>query len=326
LEHEALLRLFFSKKKEDILSFYNHIDSYEGLLAFLQNLPKPAIKTYIGNADQPNDIILVIPTPDINNKDVIKIKSYFKNFKIIFSVSSGSYFNFSRSMNTGIKEALRLNPSWIILSNLDIEPAFNTDIMREFLNDSVEDVIVPRIVSKEGREQQLVCNYRFSDSSIIYKLFNLSFLMRFFPVYLRGQFYINKINISKNMPIRFIQINKKLGQDSNIKSYIIDSLFRSRLCYLNVQPFSIIRSYVFKENLFDETFFNGGEDTELSIRLMRNGYSFMYCPKFTIIRDMGKYLGNSEIRLLRNAVLALILLGNRLKESDFLMKPKIRSC
>ena len=76
--------------------------------------------------EQKNKLSVIVPTPDYTNDLTKKFISNILNSKmqptIIIVESSGNEFNFSKSMNCGILEAIKANSEYIMLSNNDVFP------------------------------------------------------------------------------------------------------------------------------------------------------------------------------------------------------------
>lgn len=324
MDFNDIEKYYYSSNIKCILNFYYKIRSFDEIMNFIHNIPDPEIGIEIEHENADNEIVMVVPSPDVNDTYSTNLIKNFSKFKIIFSVSKGKYFNFSKSMNVGINTALKYNPKWIILSNVDVEPISNFDNIARQLNNINADIIIPRMVD----ENQKVHNITFLNKTgnFTNNLFHLfSPLNTFLPVYSRGQFILSNIPMTKNEQfIRFIQTTYKFNNyNGNLDlndiqyNFISKYIYKKSLYYVNIQPFSIIKSSVLKDNKFDEDFINGGEDTELAIRLLRKHYKFALID-VSVKRYTGTYLGVNETRLLRNSLMSLLLLGKKLKESDFI--------
>jgi hypothetical protein len=100
------------------LLFYEEIYSIDHLVEFSMKRPDPEINIYHRPGDK--DVAIVVPTSNINGKYAIQTSKIFERFSQFFVVSSGKYFNYSKSVNAGIKAALEISPRFIILANDDI--------------------------------------------------------------------------------------------------------------------------------------------------------------------------------------------------------------
>ena len=318
---EALEKLYDKNDVSDLALFLNSFNSVNELIQFIHNRPRAPISIYIENVDAGNDIIMVVPTPDFKDNRTQQFIKNFRDYKIIFVVSSGIYFNFSISMNAGIQEALKFNPEWIGLSNVDISPITNTSQIRPIIRSHEPSVLIPRIFLPNGKKQRCACLIR-TGKHVNYVLRKLHFLSKFLPVELRGQFLVSALSIArKHEIIRYMTILNRYQEPYTRLHSIFLKIFFSifhlhTLCFTNIQPISFVHSVILREYKFDEDFINGGEDTELSIRMLRNGVSFREI-EYDVAREVGVYLGKSEVRLMRNSVIEVLVLGTKLNDYDF---------
>ena len=107
--------LFMSRKIDDILSFYDSIDTKEKLINWMRERPKgePIIHEIEGD----KDIIVVVLTADFHGNYSKEIReSTFKGLHIIFvesRVIPDFYFNIAHYLNTGIKKAMEYKPAML---------------------------------------------------------------------------------------------------------------------------------------------------------------------------------------------------------------------
>ena len=140
--------LFMSNAPKDILRFYDYFDNRDQLIKWMKERPKGNYRIVEFNKDD-NDIIVVIPTMDVNGKLAKACREeIFKGLHIIF-VESGIgnyYFNYAHNCNAGIKKAMEYNPKWIIVSNDDMDKIDDVDALKNELsqldNTSVQIVFV----------------------------------------------------------------------------------------------------------------------------------------------------------------------------------------
>lgn len=311
MNYTKLQKLYFSDNINDMIEFYKNIKNYNDLLKFIKSIPLYIPEIYISNSYSRNDIIMVAPTPDHSNSDSIKLSEAFNEFKIIFVESAGERFNFANSMNTGIEKALTYNPQWIILANIDSYPMCDTLSLREKIQASTSDILVPQIYDERNKLNELISLKK--NSWFIKTIFKYGYYFKFvLPKYLWGQFIIYKYNILNDVSYYHFG-KKKLKANTNYNYIISKYIFsRQKKYFINLQPFSIIRSDILQKNNFDTDFINGGEDTELSIRLLQQNYKLSVI-NFKIRRGTGTYLGVNLVRLVRYSILANILLAKKLK-------------
>ncbi|EZQ11419.1 hypothetical protein CM19_01120 [Candidatus Acidianus copahuensis] len=82
----------------------------------MKQRPKAEVKIGVEKGKY-NEVVIVIPTADMNGYYAKSIRKTYEGLTLIFVESKGKYFNFAHSVNEGIKEALSLSPSWVIVSN-----------------------------------------------------------------------------------------------------------------------------------------------------------------------------------------------------------------
>jgi len=133
---DYLNNLFTSNDSEDILRFYDYFENRDQLIKWMRERPKGNYRIVEFNKDE-NDIIVVIPTMDVNGKFAKTCRyEIFKGLHIIF-VESGIgnyYFNYAHNCNAGIKKALEYNPKWIIISNDDMYKIDDVEVLIKELN------------------------------------------------------------------------------------------------------------------------------------------------------------------------------------------------
>ncbi|MGC9123815.1 MAG: hypothetical protein ACP5IB_07110 [Thermoplasmata archaeon] len=316
MNFENLNKLYDSNNKEDLLQFWQSFKNFNEIISFIRNRPEPSISLHFKNADALKDIIFVVPVPDMNNY-VEKYIQNFKNYFIIFVESRGPYFNFSKSMNKGIEEALKFNPNWIALSNLDITPLDDTSILREILYKQSPGIFIPRIISENKKVIDKICIIPYG-ILINYIFKNLQFISKKLPLYYQGNFFISSLKINDIDKIfKYITINKyyKINKNFsfNLKDIYLKLKIKKSICFKNIQPLSFIHSSIIRKYRFDEDFINGGEDTELSIRMVKNGEIFKDLDLYFKTKS-GAFLRNNEVRFLKNSILEKLLLGIKLKK------------
>jgi hypothetical protein len=310
MDCKDLEKLYFSESIDDLIRFYKEIDNYNDLLKFSRSIMPTEPEVYIANSNAKNDIIIVAPTPDHFNEDSINLAKTFEQFKIVFVEARGKNFRFSLSMNKGIEKALTYSPNWIILTNIDIYPISNVDNLRNIINNSKSDILVPRIIDEKNKLNEL--EYIKKTSVFMSMFFRYGYYFKsVLPESLWGKFIIYHYGILKGTSY-YHSGNKKVKKD-NYSKLIYKNIFSSKkIYYINVQPFSIIKADIVKKEKFDTDFINAFEDFELAIRLYQKKYKVLLI-NFNIRRGTGTYLGINLIRLIRYHIFAEILLAYKIK-------------
>ncbi|AKA74666.1 hypothetical protein SULI_12900 [Saccharolobus solfataricus] len=124
--------LFVSKDPHSLKIFLNSFDSIEDIIKWSRNRPRAPINIHIIEGDP--RIVVVVPTSDIFGNYARTIKKIFEGLSIIFIQSKGKYFNFAYSVNIGLREALKMDPEWIIVSNDDMIMIDKSDVLINELN------------------------------------------------------------------------------------------------------------------------------------------------------------------------------------------------
>ncbi|MDG6999401.1 MAG: hypothetical protein JRN15_09840 [Nitrososphaerota archaeon] len=227
--------------------------------------------------DRGREIVAVIPTISTSRSDTQNLLSFLDRSGVdsVCVVDSGKGFNFSRSMNAGIKETLaRHKPRLIILSNDDVSDIKGLDKMVQYLLDHGLTYVVPYVNGKRDYCTLTASRLRFI---INYAIF------RFAPLY--------ALKLSAAVIARKGDRKLLLGAPA------------SRLGgFLNIQPFVILHTeslMLLKKQtgcFFDEGFLNRLEDYELAYRLNKCGIRGITNSEWSIRHVMGSSLGRKAMR------------------------------
>lgn len=292
---------FTSEGPNKIVEFYSGFENRNQLIQWMKERPKGVATIYEVDGDK--DIIVVIPTADFNGKYAMECRgNIFKGLHIVFVESGGIgdiYFNLSHNVNVGIKKAMEYSPKWIVVSNDDMEKR----------DDSVE---LRRQLSRIDPEHiSCVFTRRSKYHSI------------FFSINKYRYFYwilVSKINSQKK---DFFNIQRKFGLTYGLvantiteQSKLVQKLKYFLLNYIITKvvvdkiqigaSFIIISSNLLKSaevlmlkgRLYDETFVNAHEDTDLSIRMFHDK-SKIATINYKIGDLIGGSLGYNYLRQLR---------------------------
>ncbi|NON61661.1 hypothetical protein [Acidianus sp. RZ1] len=111
--------LFLSSDPSTVYKFFDSFQSAEELIKWMRSRPKADVNIKVERGKY-EDIVVVIPTADINGHYAKEIRKIYEGLTLVFVESRGKYFNFAHSVNEGVKEAMSLSPSWVIISNDDM--------------------------------------------------------------------------------------------------------------------------------------------------------------------------------------------------------------
>ena len=294
-ELDELNRLFTSKNVDDVIKFYDHFDTAEQLIQWMKNRPSAPMKIYEVEGDK--DIIIVIPTADHNGKFAKSCADeIFKGQKIIFVESSGKFFNFARSVNDGVKYALKYKPRWIILSNDDMYKIDNFKFLKNRL--ATVDYSV-KFCSISELPEHCHC----SELSIVEPKFYRDLIFK----YTLGEYEKQYLKLRRKFSVNYLTF-----RPSTEKHPI---LYKKRFSFLHLADFAVLRydfvSKLFRQRdyIFNPYFINGEEDVYLSYEL-RN-IKRAYIP-FKIGSIMNGSLGTSKQHKTRS-FLNLVYLNELLK-------------
>jgi hypothetical protein len=276
---DYLNNLFTSQDPKDILRFYDYFENRDQLIKWMMERPKGNYRIVEFNKDE-NDIIVVIPTMDVNGKFAKTCRDeIFKGLHIIF-VESGIgnyYFNYAHNCNAGIKKAMEYNPKWIVVSNDDMYKIDDVDLLKKELSklDNKKNDIVflekgnyystPLCIGKKTWRYEIYRYIRGKELAKLYRKFEIDY---FFSCYN----YKYKL-VFKKIPNTDFVITIAIG------------IFSS--------------NYIKKfENIFDDTYINYTEDADFCFysKLKNANTKFI---KYKIGAFRGSSLGTNIARVLR---------------------------
>lgn len=249
---EANFDKFMSDDIKEIVNFYDSFSSREQLIEWIKELPKssPAVNI-IGN--QESEVAVVIPTPAIDHPLALKCRDdVFEGLKLYFSVDHSSLFNLSRSYNIGGKSLSHdKNIRWVIFSNVDmirIDPSKKISKELSKLNDRVKFCYAREDGSHSYRVR--IGEYTYLRKAI----FNLLGKPRKLRSDLEKKFsiHLNAEDDRHWLTRRFVTNDRSL---MNFGDFFIFS-------------FDLLKQYNFMP--FDESYLNGMEDIDLSLRLFQD--------------------------------------------------------
>ena len=238
--------------EQEILKFYEEFQNYNYLIKWLLGVKRKEPKIIVKKS-KITKVVAVIPTRSAKN--ITSLKKKYGDISLVIAVNQKGmgHFNYAYSINKAIKEALKMKPLWLIVANDDIKDVGKTSDLVKIL-DTIDnysiDVVFPNYTTLYPYSHEFVLvRYRFY-SGLLLRI------------------------IRKKTFVKYL-LHKKYG----IKIFAQPSSWRERLVFkkiysfTNVGDFSIISSNFIKKNggkLFDDTFLNGNEDTEVSLKFKTN--------------------------------------------------------
>lgn len=243
--------LFTSDNPTDIINFYDSFQDRNDLIEWMRERPNGA--TYIHEVKGNTDIIVVIPTADFNGKMAKDCReNIFNGLHIIF-VESGEipdpYFRYAHSVNLGIMKAIEYDPKWVIVSNDDVYGINDISTLVHELS-SIPAKCLKTVFVSQTRYHSYTANLA------------------------RGRI-LRLILFSVLGKLRRFQLS--LERRYRVYHFLAPSVFYYSLFFKREKPlvigignFGIFSGHFVRELngiLFDETYINGGEDLDLSLRI-----------------------------------------------------------
>ncbi len=261
------------------------MDSLSSIATFSRKRQNPLIKLQKVRQDSESDVTVVIPTKDSRSSLCEYMKNFLAPAKIIFVESQGQFFNYSKALNVGIREALKDRPEWLIISNDDMIPETFFSSLLAKLKATDSEFLVPY----KGTRSAYPTEY----FSVVRKNFpyNLNAELQYLIRRSLRLLYYYPLLIMNRDDLRGIVVNEKY---SLLAAKFCDKIERT---LLNFNSFGIFKSEIFNKFKFDETFINGEEDYDLVLSLADKGI----IPKLVdfSISDIGAFSLNSPNRFMQ---------------------------
>lgn len=240
-----------------IIEFYNGFENRDQLIRWLKERPKGV--TNLHEVDGDKDIIVVIPTADVNGKYARECRdNIFKGLHIIF-VESGQvpdpYFNYAHNCNVGIRKAMQYNPKWVVVSNDDMYKIDHISVLIHALSNFNETKVMS-VFTKPSK-------YHSYKAAIGLKRLIVTDIATFLYYYTRKE-------ISSYKQLKKLQRKFGIKWFPTIRNRVISHFFyKQKKLYILTSSFAILSSnFCIKRNeVFNETYCNGVEDWELSLDL-----------------------------------------------------------
>ena len=266
-----------SENVENVMSFYDQFETREDLIDWMRNRPKGISKLYEFNGNK--EIIIVITTADINGKFAKECRdNIFLGLHIIFVESGGKddfLFNIAHNINVGLKEALKYNPKWIFFSSDDV---YRIDSVQKLI-DELEKIDFEKydfvtLPPTSYHSQTTAIARRIKATYIIY------IILKYRGLGLSRLRIEEKFNVEYNrFPVK--GISKLIGKlFYKMKTIIIENG--------DVAIFSSKYVKSLDGTVYDETFINAYEETELALRVNTNPERIA-----NISYQIGDYIGST---------------------------------
>ncbi|ARM75588.1 glycosyltransferase family 2 protein [Acidianus manzaensis] len=254
---KELYTLYSKASKDDILNWMNS---------------RPSAEMKFVEVEGDKEIVVVIPTANAFGEFASHVKKLYKGLQIIFVESNGPLFNYARSVNAGIKEAIKYKPRWIVISNDDIIRIESIEKLKDELSTVSNVELVMASKSDYHTYNVLIINPKdwfIKGMRAFGKIANLA------PAKVYGEI----LKYRGKLGVKYITIIQKMVPFSK---YIGKGIVT-----LNCGSFAIVKP---KENLMDPTFINSHEDLLLSLSYKHEIINFKLKEK------KGASLGFGELR------------------------------
>ncbi|WP_016730470.1 hypothetical protein [Saccharolobus islandicus] len=267
---ESEIEKLYNGKLSDLYYLYSHATAEE-IIKWMKNRKTAEIKIHEIEGD--SEVVVVIPTANVNGKLARNAKEVYKGFHIIFVESSGPLFNYARSVNLGVKHSLVLKPKWFIISNDDVI-SIRGNIKEELSTVSINVDLI--MASRSNYHTYPVVLVKPNDYFIKgMKIFGMVFNLAPADVYGEILRYKERLGIKS-----ITMIKSMVGFMVKFSGEIVGE-------FINSGSFAIVRP---REKVMDETFINSHEDLLLSIT------SKYYISKIKVREMRGASLGFGKLR------------------------------
>ena len=281
---------FTSDDPNKILEFYKGFDNRGQLIQWMKERPSGVGTIHEINGDK--DIIVVIPTANINGKFAQNCINIFQGFHIIFIESGGRedyYFNIARNINIGLKHALQYNPRWLIFSGDDIISVKNLhNLRRELSSTDYEDI---GIVFPIPFSNYYSCKNNIYTEKRISPIF-IRVLANIFPVF-KAIFTIRPY--SYNFGVKYFA-----GHDNLLNQIFFKKIFS----FIDQHTFAIFSAPMIRDLLssrgyvFNPFYINNREDASLAIDIKNSTWKYNVV-KLKLKTLKGGTLSNGMLRGMR---------------------------
>lgn len=286
---DPLNALLLSDKIEDILSFYNFFEDRDSLITWMRNRTKsdPSLIDIQGDATA----VVVIPTADYNSKRTLNCSNdIYKGMQQVIVESRKPwdlYFNYSHNVNAGLKRAMELNPDWIIISNDDmvkVDPSLT--LLKELK------------LKDHGKYNALFTEQHGTYHSFPRFIGTPNLLYSLVTYIHPNRYRKRRQEIWNKFGLKYLE-----AIDTGSTGIMSRLTYKVMKEHLLTGSFTILsRNYVESvERVLDETFINGGEDADLSLKLAA-GMEKIGFIQYNIGDLIGTSLGSGWTRYLRNVV------------------------
>ena len=259
---------WYSKDNSKLMNILKIDSDLSYLFQYMREKNKANVRVYHYNEGIESDTIFIVPSADINNHHSSSLRKQLNNIPVIFVESNGIDFNYAHSCNIGIEKALELGYKWVVICNDDVVFHKEPSSLIEILSESE-----PNAVFTPTNGANETDRYHGEEFTI----FKSNFALKGLSLYnSKWSFAGNRTSWEyvslylKNFPqiSRHLRYNLAVNNTANTFAKLARAVTPKMV---NFADFGIFPSSLLKGLHFDETFWNGTEDYELSMRIYKEG-------------------------------------------------------
>ena len=301
MDYNTLEELWSSNNLDNLVKFYKFVNSPEKAYDFSINRRKADIRVY--HLNNHSRLCFIIPTISVDEFLKTPYWGLVSEFDAIVVESYGQYFNYARSVNHGIREALKYDYSTLILSNDDMIVIDNKDkLLGEIENLKEFDVILPTKVRTHRSSTYIADQFSIVNLDLIAK--SITYIGWFMAENSTFNAFRAIFNDLDGYKYTVFESGSGKGTNNLILKFLKTKYDKLPL----FNSFGIFQRPVLENENMNEAFINAREDYEFIVRLVNDKFSFVK-SSFKIAdiggQSMNKYY--SSMRGLKSLLSELIL-------------------
>lgn len=263
---EEFWQIWQTSDKLRFYDLYSRIQKPDDLVPLLERVPKASVDLRLDRPANKSKILVVVPTSDEKSKRSREVSDFFAPYPVLFVVSSGPNFTYSRSCNAGIKEAVKYDPDWIVLCNDDM-----------IFMDPVE-VLVNSLASRKPSLYTAMNPDRIDyhgESCLLTKPTTLGIALELMELFLSKNFLGIWVLTNNNIRKKLVRIDLMRSKLTPIKSKFSQI---QDIEFVNFADFAVFPPSLAEQFRFDELILSDFEDYDLSLRLYFTGTRIQKLP------------------------------------------------
>ncbi|MHB8360880.1 MAG: hypothetical protein ACYDBI_09605 [Thermoplasmataceae archaeon] len=287
---KSMDQLYDSNDLSDLFLFYDSFDNTKDIVDWM--IRRPKVNGKIVDIDGDDDIVVVVPTIDSNSEMFVNLREkVFPGLRIV-AVESGKtpFFSYSRNVNKGISHALKYKPRFVIVSNDDMYRIDHIEILLNQLSNVPDD------------EENVIYTQTGNYNSYWVNIGKPTLLRNLFLLF-NSKYTRTRIRIEEDHPDLLSLRYMVYGQN-----FPYNIMIKPECEVRNVGSFSIYSQKFLQKSygkLLDETYINGMEDIDLSLRILSYKVikrSVDYRIGSLIGKSLGKFTSIRTVKQIVNSV------------------------